>query len=447
MKRSRSAARLAPVRATTRRRPPAAHVEATLPNGLRVVCVPRKGAERAVVTLLIRVGSRFETKGTNGVSHFLEHMLYRGTPSCDGSHAQALAFERLGGMLYAATQVDHGVMTIAFPPESLERVLALFGEVAQHPRLSDIEVERGIVREEILEDLDDEGREVDADNLARALMYGAHPLGYTITGSLAQLDKFDVAMLRGHHARHYTGENCVLCLAGAIEPDEGLELARRCFADLPRGAPVATVAPPLTQRKPRFKYVHNLSSQTELRIAFRGVGDHDPREPAVEALLRVLDDGMSTRLYQRICDSKGLAYDVSALFESYEDDGVFDLAAEVQHARAAQVTREILDLLRDLAEHGPTDEELDKVKLRHGWQMRAMFDDAESLAGFYGLAAIADIARTPAERHAQIDAVTRDEVREAAALVFRPERLSMVAVGALDLVQQKALERELKRFG
>jgi predicted Zn-dependent peptidase len=196
-----------------------------------------------------------------------------------------------------------------------------------------------------------------------------------------------------------------------------------------------------------FRYVPNLSSQTTLRLGFRAVSDHDAREPAVEMLLRVLDDGMSTRLYERICDRKGLCYDVGALFESYEDDGLFDIAAEVQHARAALVVREILQVLEEIAERGPTATELDKARSRHGWQMRAMLDDSEGLSGFYALAAIADIARTPAQRHAELLEVSRADVREAAAFLFRRDRFGAVAVGSLEASQQRTIEREVTRFG
>ena len=191
------------------------HHDVTLPNGLRLVLVPEPRVHRAVASLYLRVGSRFETTEDNGISHFLEHMVFRGTPSLKSSHEQALAFERLGGTLYAATHVDHGVMSVAVPPKNLEPVLALLGEVTIAPRFSEIEVERGIVREEILEDLDDEGRDIDADNISRALIYDKHPLGFTITGGIDSLDRFDEAMLRAHHARHYTGHNAVLCLAAA----------------------------------------------------------------------------------------------------------------------------------------------------------------------------------------------------------------------------------------
>jgi predicted Zn-dependent peptidase len=423
------------------------HFEHVLPNGLRVLCVPREAANRAVVTMLVRVGSRFETAETNGISHFLEHMLYRGCGSQKTAHQQALAFEKLGGMLYAATQSDYGSLSLSVPPESLERALGTFAEVATSPRFSAIEIERGIVREEILEDLDDDGRQIDADNLTRGLVYGRHPLGYTITGALSTLDRFDLKMLGRHHARHYTGKNSVLCFCGRVKPDRCMKLASKLFAGLPTGRRVSTGQPPAKQREPRFLHVPNVASQTDLRIAFRAFGDCDPREPAAEMLLRVLDDGMSTRLYDRICDSKGLCYDVGALYESYEDDGVFDVAAEVQHHRVAEVAREIRRLLDDLCEHGPTERELGKAKARNGWQMQAMLDDSESLAGFYALSELARLTRTPLARHEELCSVTREDVRTVAQTIFRRELMNVVTVGAMSKEHERSVRGAVLRPG
>jgi predicted Zn-dependent peptidase len=425
---------------------PVRHHEDVLSNGLRVLCVPRPSSHRAVVTLLLRVGSRYESAAENGISHFLEHMLYRGSRSLKTAHEQALAFEGLGGSLYAATQADYGTMNLTLPPDSLEDATALFAEVVREPRFSAIEIERGIVREEILEDLDDERRQVDADNLVRELVYGPHPLGFTITGSLDQLSRFDRSMLKRHHLRHYSAANAVLCFSGAVRPAACFRMAKLHFSELQRGIRVTTSPPPLSQKKPRFRHVPNVSSQTTLRVAFRALADHDPREPALEMLLRVLDDGMSTRLYERICDSKGLCYDVGALYESYEDDGVFDIAAEVQHDRAVDVASEIFDVLRDLSEKGPTAVELDRAKARSRWQTQAMLDDAESLAGFYALAALSQLAPTPGHRHEELLAVTPREVRDVAEYVFRPERLSVVAVGSLTQTQQESLVGIVKGF-
>lgn len=423
------------------------HHDLVLSSGLPVVVVPQPNVHRAVAALFLRVGPRFETPETNGLSHFLEHMTFRGTPTHPSAHTQALAFERLGGTLFAATSVDHGVMSIAVPPRNFERVLALLGEVTTSPRFSEVEIERGIVREEILEDLDDDGRVIDADDLARKLIFEEHPLGYRITGGLDTLARFDEPMLRAHHARHYTTTNALLCLAGNFDVTAGVAAAERAFASMPRGTRVEATVPTNGQTKPRFSFVKNQSSQTDLRIAFRAVSDRDAREPSVEMLLRVLDDGMSTRLYERICDRLGLCYDVSGMFEAYEDDGVVDIAAGMAHERATLVLKELLELVAELSSHGPTVEELDKAKDRHLWSVEAMQDDPEEVAGFYGLSALTQGARTPTARHEQLASVTVADVRDAAQRIFRPERMGVVAVGMLKRSEESRMEKVVLGFG
>ncbi len=401
-------------------------------NGLRVLATPQPQLHRAHVALYIRVGSRFESAADNGLSHFLEHMVYRGTAGLPSAHHVNLAFERLGGSLYAATQADYGVFSVTMPPENLERVTELFAEVLCGPVFRDIEVEKGIVCEEILEDLDDEGRQVDPDNLSRALIYPSHPLGFTITGDEAQVRSFSVAGLQRHHAQHYNAASSVLAFSGAIDPARALELGERVFAIMPRGSRVAGAAPVHAQRKPRLSIVENVSSQTELRVCFRALPEESPDRPALDALMRVIDDGMSTRLYRRVCDDQGLCYDVSASYDGYEDDGVVDFAAGVVHERTAKVTREILELVRELATEGPTEDELARARQRHAWELSALRDSCEELAGFFAGGHLFGRVESPADRQARLDAVTRDDVVRVARTIAQPDRLNVVAVGLLE---------------
>ena len=139
-------------------------------------------------------------------------------------------------------------------------------------------------------------------------------------------------------------------------------------------AAAVEVAPPPDQKDPRIAYREHADSKTALKLAFRAPGDHHRDEPAAELLLRVLDDGMSTRLYERICDEKGLCYDVSAGYEAYSDAGLFDVAAETAHERAELVLAELLNVLRELRDDGPTQRELDKAKTRLRWHLTEMLD-------------------------------------------------------------------------
>jgi len=417
-----------------------------LDNGLRVIAVPQPQLHRAHAALYVRVGSRYETAENNGLSHFLEHMLYRGTDRLKNAHEVNLAFERLGGYLYAATQTDFGVFSVTLPPESLSAACALFSEVIHRPAFCDIEIEKGIVCEEILEDLDDEGRQVDADNLSRALIYPSHALGYTITGGEQNVRSFTVDALRAHHARHYTASSSALVFAGAVDADAAIELGAKNFGSLPRGEHVKAIAPPLNQKKPRLRIVENMSSQTELRVCFRSIAENAKERAAMDLFMRVIDDGMSTRLYHRICDAQGLCYDVGASYDGYEDDGVVDFVAGAQHARTTRVTEEILAVVRELAEEGPTEEELVKARQRHAWDLASMRDSTEDLAGYYGVGYLFDRFETPEERHQKFAAVTADEVRAMARFIAQPGRLNVVAVGLLENGEDKRLTDLVKGY-
>jgi predicted Zn-dependent peptidase len=405
------------------------HRTTVLANGLRVAVAPLDSLHRAHVALWARVGSRFETNSENGISHFLEHMIYRGTRRVPSAHAVNLAFETLGGSLFASTQVDHGIFSLTLPPESLDPACALFGEVLSQPAFLDIDIERGIVLEEILEDLDDEGRQVDPDNISRALIYDEHPLGFTITGSESHVRSFDEAALRAWHARHYTAQNSVLVFAGAVDPERAFRLAERDFGALASGARTAADPPRHVQKRARFEVVDNVSSQTELRVCFRAFSEGHPLRPALDVLMRVVDDGMSTRLYHRLCDARGLCYDVSAAFDGYEDDGVVDVAAGVQHKRATRVAREILVMFEELGREGPSADELEKAQRRIAWDVRIMADSAEETAAFYAAGLLFERFATPEEHVAELTRVTADDVRQAARELARPDRLNVIAVG------------------
>jgi predicted Zn-dependent peptidase len=162
--------------------------------------------------------------------------------------------------------------------------------------------------------------------------------------------------------------------------------------------------------------------------------------------MRVIDDGMSTRLYHRICDDQGLCYDVSAGYDGYEDDGVIDFAAGVQHKRVERVTREILALMTELAESGPTAEELAKAQRRHEWDLEAMLDSPQDLADFLGGGALFGTFETPEARRDALASVTRDAAQEAARILADPKRLNVVAVGVADGRESRRLEELVMAF-
>ncbi|APR99422.1 M16 family metallopeptidase [Pajaroellobacter abortibovis] len=405
--------------------------QTTLDNGLRVVTVAQPHLHTAHLTLFVRAGSRFETRESHGLSHFLEHMVYRGTKRLPSAHAIGLSFERLGSFLYASTQADSTTFSASVPPESLEQVSLLCGEVIGSPQFYDIDIEKKVVCEEILEDLDEYGRPINPDNLSRALIYPHHPLGLTIPGDAQTVSSFEESMLHAHHTLHYTGASCVLVLSGALDPQRSLEWAERAFAYFPRGSVLSTPPPVHRQKKARLKIVRHPSSQTALRLCFRAIAETDSRYPALELLLRIIDDGMSTRLYHQICNQKGLCYDVSSGYDGYEDDGIIDFAAYAHHTQVPLVAQGILSLLHELATQGPYQEELDQAYQRCCWDLRSMLDSPEDIASSYGYGLLANRFQTSEQKLAVLRQVTCPDVQEMARMLIQPSRLNVVAVGLL----------------
>jgi len=414
-------------------------VRSVLKNGLRVNVIPMPSVHRAALDVHVRVGSRFEDARDNGISHFHEHMLHRGIPGFPSAHAQALAFEELGAAFSAVTYVDHGMLSCSVPPENLGRSLELTALVCESPLFRDIAIEKGIVREELLEDYDGDGRLVDGPSILRELCFAGHPLGRPIAGTRATLARFDVPALRKFHKRHYVAEGIVLTLAGPIDPERFVRLAERRFAGLPRGRAISPDVPP-SAATTNFRYVPDNGSQTWLGLGFRAPGERDEDEPAVELLMRVLDDGNATRLYRALSDERGLCYDVSALYEAYADVGVVEIVAECAHGSAPRVLSETFSVLNDLALHGPTAAELDRAKRRLRWQMLELYDMPAELASFVGQGTLSDTWPTPEQRIGRLLDVTRERVRAAAERMFSG-RSNLVVVGKQPLTARRKLQK------
>lgn len=417
----------------------------TLPNGLRTVVTHLPSAHRVALALHLCIGSRYETPRNNGISHLLEHMLYRGIPAHPTAHEQALAFETLGGTLVAATGTDSGTLAISCPPENFEPTLRLFASVYREPVLDGLAIEKRIVKEEILEDLDAEGTLIDDYDLLRATAFEGHPLGLPVIGTVERIDPLTVTDLGRHHAEHYVAAGTAISVAGPLPPDTVARQIEEHFGGAPGGA-VSTIAAPGPPRGPSIRFVRSASSQTTLRIGFRAPGSSDSLAPATEILLRILDDGNSTRLYRRLCDERGLVYDVSAGYEASDDAGLFDVACGAAHEESRTVLAEILDVLRRVRDGGPEASELEKAKARYRWSLAEMLDSPGAFADFL---ADATLRRQPlplAERAARMDAVTRDSVSAAAGALLRPEKLSAVLVGVPSRRSEAALRDLIEKF-
>jgi predicted Zn-dependent peptidase len=416
---------------------PAQPFEHTARNGLRIVVVPQPHLQGATLSVFVKVGPRYERRERNGVSHFLEHMLFRGTARFANTYELSLAAERLGGMIEAATYADFTHYQISVPRELAEAGLELLAELLRAPRFLELELEKQIVREEILADLDVDGREVDAENLSRMLLFGEHPLGFKITGDAESVDRLTLDHLREHMRAHYGAANMVVVATGAVEPSAISAAAERAFAMLPRGALTLIEEPPPARHARHLWFVRNDASQSELRVCFRAFGADDPEFMALKLLIRVLDDGMSTRLHRRMTDESGLAYEVFAALDSYEETGLVEIGASVAHDKVPEALRVTLELMSELRDGPIAEDELDKARTRYAWTLRRILDSAEDMAMYAGNQAAFGRSIDLAQLLAECERTSMEELKRVARRVVRPENVHIVCVGKLT----KAVER------
>lgn len=408
------------------------HVETTtLDNGLAVTTVALPHLHTAVCALFVKVGARFETPADNGLSHFVEHMLFRGTERYATSLELNTAVERLGSTLHAETGRDYTLFQLSLEPENVPAAIGLLGELLGRPRFSDIELERQLVLEEINEDYDEQGVEINADDIARGLAFEDHPLGQRIIGPRSNVERFSNDDVQRHFSAFYGARNASLCVAGPVHHGPVVEAAARALAAMPTGTRVEVPAAPPLITGPRLRHVPDAGSQTSLAILFRAVPELDPAYVALVALLRVLDDGMSTRLHYTLADQKGLAYSIHASIEPLADTALFEITGATANAKVPALVRELLALLDGLRRGEVTEDELAKARVRYRYETLASIDDASAMAGWFGGTSLYYPPPALSQRLAAMQQISVDDVVRVAGEVLSPDHLVLAAVGTL----------------
>lgn len=415
-----------------------------LRNGLRLCTVEVPYLHTATVALYVRTGSRYETAKNNGLSHFLEHMLFRGSGQYPNSLALNTAIEELGGTLYAETGRDYAVYSISLGPRGVTEALEILGDLFSGPAFKDIDLERQMVLEEILEDMDHRGRMVNVHDLTRLAAWGEHPLGYSILGSPKNVRSFKLRDVRGHFRRHYGASNMVLCVAGRVHLENIEPTARQAFSRIARGKPIkAKPARPLLAG-PRWQTVATDAAQSQIQMLFYGLPMDDADHAAQAALMRLIDDGMATPLHYRVCDQKGLAYSVGADLDHYYDTSLVEIDAACAPGKLSALVHEILDILSEFKTKLVEPAALARVKRRYREDLEASYDDVGSLCNWYGGAELFTRPRTHGDRLKQMDKVTAEQVRRVAQRVFQAERLTTVVAGQFSAVQTRKTRQLLR---
>jgi predicted Zn-dependent peptidase len=420
---------------------------AVLDNGLTVVTAPMPGLHSAMVALYVRAGSRHEAASENGVSHFLEHLFFRGSEGYPDSVAMNAAVEAAGGNLNGVTARDHGCYYTPIHPGGLGTSLRVLGDLLRRPLLRELEVEREIILEEILDEVDVRGRDIDPDNLVKRLAFGSHPLGFKIAGTPDTIRALDEAALRRHHARFYGGSNLVLAVAGPVRAEEVEDLAFRHLSALPRGRPARESPPPPWPAGPALQVVGHDDAQVEFTLCFPSPPEHHRDHPVHLCLRRLLDDGLSSRLPFEIVERRGLAYSLHAGMDVFADAGLFAVDGACAPRKAARAVEAILEVLGSLADRPVPEEELSRVQRRHRLSLTFSLDSPGDLVGWYGSGELMRSREGFESRCRRVEAVTPADVQRVARQTFARRNLLLVAVGPLGGPARRELSRAVRRGG
>jgi predicted Zn-dependent peptidase len=410
-----------------------------LPSGLRVVTIETPHLHTALLAVYVRTGSRHETAASNGVSHFLEHLFFRGSQGWPDTVRMNSAVEEVGGNLNGVTTRDHGYYYTPLHPAHLDVGMAILGDMLTRPRLTDMEVERQIILEEMLDEVDEKGRDIDLDNLSKHQLFPSHPLAFKIAGTRESVSALTHPQVLEHFARHYVTGNLVVTAAGRVRHDEVLALAERHFAGLPQGPASTEAPPPASPSGPLFHFTAHDEAQTEFRLSFRTVPEHHDDWPALQLLRRFLDDGLSSRLPFEIVEKRGLAYSVHASLEAFHDAGLFEIEAASAPDKASLVVAETFRVLGELCTTEVSEEELARAKRRHRMLLEFAQDSPGELAGWFGGTELFRRPESFNRRADMVDATSAAQVREAARRYFARDNLTVVSVGQRKGI--KALER------
>ena len=399
-----------------------------LPSGVRVATAEMAHMESVSIGVWVGVGGRYESARLSGASHFIEHLLFKGTQRRNAKQISQTV-EGIGGYLNAFTSEETTCYYAKASHDHLGTLLDVLTDMYLHPRFAviDIDKERGVIKEELLMYRDQPDHYV--QELLTETLWPGHPLGRSLTGSAETLDAMDRGALLGFKKTKYVAANTVLAVAGRCEHDAVVERVELLLT-LPRnGRTPAFVSAHEQQRAPRLRFFNKNCEQSHLAIGVRGYSRHDTRRYALKTLSVILGENMSSRLFQVIRERHGLAYSIQSSTSYFADTGALLISAGLDTKRLQRALALILAELRKISKRPPSAVELRRAKDYAIGQMRLGLESTANRMMWLGEHLLAYGAiQTPAEVEQRITGVTAADVQDVAADLFRDNRLNVAVI-------------------
>jgi len=403
-----------------------------LPSGLRIISEQIPGQRSATIGVWVGVGSRDESPALHGCSHFLEHLLFKGTPERSALDI-SIALDAVGGEFNAFTAKEYTCFHARVLDDDVPLAVDVLGDMITSSVITtdDVEAERDVILDEIA--MHDDDPDDVAHNLFNALAWGDAPLGRPIAGTVASIEAMTRDQVRRFYRRHYRPERMVVSVAGSVDHARFVRLVRRSFAR--QGFLDGTGTPVAARRTTRSRAAASgvveatrQFEQVNVVLGVRGLTRSDPRRFALGVLNAALGGGTSSRLFQEVREKRGLAYSVFSFASQHVDAGLVGVSVGCLPAKLDQVLAVVRAELAKVAESGIDAEELARGKGQlKGGLVLGLEDSASRMTRLGKSELVDDELLSIDEVLARIDAVTLDDVRVLAADLFaQPEILAVV---------------------
>ncbi len=417
----------------------------TLPSGAQCVAAPMPQAQSVSIGIWARVGGRYETPAHAGASHFLEHLLFKGTKRRDYRQIKE-AVEGIGGSMNGFTSEEFTCYLVKVPAKHASLGLDVLADMVQHPLLkrTDVDRERQVIIEEIRMYNDQPAQQV--HDLFNELLWPRHPLGTSISGTPQTMARLHRTHVVRHQARYYRPSNLVVSIAGACDTEA---LWRQVRQALPGRAtpeqPSYRPAVPIGGRGPHAKFLEKQTEQTHLCLGMSSLPRFHPARYTLDLLNVVMGGNMSSRLFNEVREERGLAYEIGTHVRRFHDAGAFVVTAGTEPKNAARAVQVVVRELRRVRRSLISEQELARAKEYYAGQMLMGLEETMDHMLWIGEQVAARHQPIAQEEVLQaIDRVTRQDIRRIAQRVVRDRQLYLAVVGPLKGKHQEQIARLLR---
>jgi len=413
-----------------------------LDNGLRVLTEAMPQTRSVSICIFVGTGSRYEDNSQAGVSHFIEHLLFKGTPKRPSSKEISVAIEGVGGIINAGTDKELTIYWCKTAQHHFPLALDVLADMVLHSKFdpAEIESERQVIIEEIHMGNDSPSQRV--DTLIDELLWPGHPLGRDVAGDKESVAGISREMILGYLGQHYLPANTVISIAGALEHGEMVNAVNRALVGWASKPPHPGYEPYQERPFPRLKIENKQTEQAHLCLGLDGLPLLHPRRFTLDLLNVILGEGMSSRLFTEIRDQMGLAYSIHSYTDHFLDTGAITIYAGVEPHKLRVAIEAILEQLTLLK--GPIpQEELVKAKELSKGRLLLRMEDSRNVSGWIGGQEIlTGEILTVDQVTAIIDAITADEISSLAQELLSESQLRLAVVGPV--AEDEPLDRLLK---